>query len=73
MIAIDNRGNIYPCAKWFYTKPLGNCLDGNIKRAWRDLPDVNCLACLDLGFNMLNDTLRFSPASVMGLLRSFRR
>ena len=31
MIAIDNRGNIYPCAKWFFTRPLGNCADGDIK------------------------------------------
>ena len=72
MIAIDNKGDIYPCAKWFYTKPLGNCLDGDIKKAWGELPEVNCLTCLDLGFNLLNDTLRFSPSSLINLLRSFR-
>lgn len=73
MIAIDNRGNIYPCAKWFYTRPLENCGDGDIARAWRDLPAVQCAACLDPGFNLLNDTLRFNPASLLGLLRNFTR
>ncbi|MEA1927038.1 MAG: radical SAM protein [Candidatus Auribacterota bacterium] len=73
MMAIDNRGDIYPCAKWLYTRPLGNCLDGNIKKAWQELAEVNCVACLDLGFNLLNDTLHFSPGSLLGLLRSFRR
>ncbi len=73
MIAIDNKGDIYPCAKWFYTRPLENCLDGDIQRAWRELPEVNCRACLDLGFNLLNDTLRFSPSSMLNLLRSFRK
>ena len=73
MIAIDNKGDIYPCAKWFYTRPLGNCLDGNVKKAWEELPEVNCVSCLDLGFNLLNDTLRFRPSSLLGLLRSFRR
>ncbi|MDP8215608.1 MAG: radical SAM protein [Candidatus Euphemobacter frigidus] len=71
MVAIDNRGEMYPCAKWFYTHSLGNCADGDIKRAWRELPPVNCLACLDPGFNLLNDTLRFNPASLLGLLRRF--
>ncbi len=73
MIAIDNRGDIFPCAKWFYTRPLENCIDGDIRRAWEDLPRVNCIACLDLGFNLLNDTLRFSPSSMLNLLRSFRK
>lgn len=72
MVAIDNIGDIYPCAKWFYTRPLGNCIDGDMKKAWRELPEVNCQACLDLGFNLLNDTLRFSPSSLLNLLRSFR-
>ncbi len=73
MIAIDNRGNIYPCAKWFYTRPLENCADGDIRRAWRELPDIRCAACLDPGFNLLNDTLRFNPASLLGLLRNFAK
>lgn len=73
MIAIDNKGDMYPCAKWFYTRPLGNCVDGDIEKAWQKLPAVNCLACLDLGFNLLNDTLRFSPSSLLSLLRSFRQ
>lgn len=71
MIAIDNRGNIYPCAKWFYTRPLENCFDGDIKRAWGNLPPIPCVGCLDPGFNLLNDSLCFKPASLLGLLRRF--
>ncbi len=73
MIAIDNRGDIYPCAKRFYTRPLENCADGDIRRAWRELPGIRCAACLDPGFNLLNDSLRFNPGSVFGLLGRFRR
>lgn len=73
MIAIDNRGDIYPCAKWFYTRSLENCADGDVKRAWRELPAVRCVACLDPGFNLLNDTLRFNPSSLLRLFHSFRQ
>jgi len=73
MIAIDNRGNIYPCAKWLYTRPLANCADGDIKKAWLSLPEIQCRACLDPGFNLLNDSLRFRPASLLGLIRSFKK
>ena len=73
LISIDNKGNIYPCTKWFYSRPLASCADGNIERAWHQLEPVNCQACLDLGCNFLNDTLRFHPSSLFCLLSVFER
>ncbi len=72
LIAIDNRGDIFPCTKLFYTTPLGNCLDGDIERAWKNLRPVDCRACLDLGCNLINDLLRFHPPALAGLLRNWR-
>ena len=74
LVAIDSQGNIYPCTKWFFTEFIsGNCADGDIERAWRELKPKECQACLDLGANLLNDNLRFSPHSLLGLLKAFRR
>lgn len=72
LIAIDNRGDIYPCTKLFYTKPLGNCLEGDIERAWRELEKVECQACLDPGCNYLNQLLQLNPRALRGFIRLFR-
>lgn len=71
-IAIDNRGDIFPCTKLFYSRPLGNCLDGDIEAAWKNLQPVSCQACLDLGCNLINDLLRFHPPALAGLLRNWQ-
>jgi len=71
LMAIDNAGDIYPCTKLFYGRPMGNCADGDIERAWRTLDPLECEACLDLGCNLINSLLRFRPSSVMGLLRNW--
>ncbi len=71
LAAIDNRGDIFPCTKLFYSEPLGNCLDGDIEGAWLRLKPVNCQACLDLGCNLINDLLRFHPFALAGLLRNW--
>ncbi len=72
LMAIDNRGDIFPCTKLFYSEPLGNCLDGDIETAWKNLRPVNCEACLDLGCNLINDLLRLHPPALVGLLRNWR-
>ncbi len=72
LIAIDNRGDVFPCTKLFYSEPLGNCLDGDIETAWKNLKPVNCRACLDLGCNLINDLLRLHPPALLGLLRNWR-
>jgi len=73
LIAIDNAGDIFPCTKLFYTEPRGNCADGDIERAWRELGPRGCEACLDLGCNLMNDLFRLRPSAGMGLLRSRSR
>lgn len=72
LMAIDNSGDIYPCTKLFYSRPLGNCADGDIVGAWEGLRPIECEACLDLGCNLINSLLRFKPSAVMGLLHNWR-
>ncbi len=71
LMAIDNRGDIFPCTKLFYSEPLENCADGDIERAWRELKPIHCRACLDLGCNLMNDLLRFNPPAIWGLLNTW--
>ncbi len=73
LIAIDNVGDIYPCTKLFYDEALGNCLSGDIERAWNNLKPVRCRACLDLGCNLMNDFLRLHPRSLLGLAGTWLR
>jgi MoaA/NifB/PqqE/SkfB family radical SAM enzyme len=69
LIAIEHQGNIFPCTKHFYGSPIGNCADGNIKEAWKNLKPVRCQACLDLGCNLLNFNIQFVPSTILGLTR----
>lgn len=72
MIAIEQQGNIFPCTKQFYGRPIGTCADGEIRKAWENLIPVHCQACLDLGCNLLNFNLRFVPSTLLGLARVLR-
>ncbi len=69
MIAIEHQGNIFPCTKQFYGNPIGNCTDGDIKKAWANLRPIRCQACLDLGCNLLNFNIQFVPSTLLGLSR----
>ncbi|MBL7197060.1 MAG: radical SAM protein, partial [Candidatus Omnitrophica bacterium] len=70
---IEPNGDVYPCTMVRHrTKPI-NCLDCGLKKAFDELPDVNCEGCWCMGTLELNYLLSLDIGTIrdnINLLRS---
>ena len=68
MVALDCRGNLYPCTRLTTSLPGQNCLKMGVKEAYRHLPQTPCKSCRWACFIEYNSLLDLRLSAIFNLL-----